>query len=214
MHFLQAPWLTVALEGPNDTVQSVASARVTRSITKTGNLNSLRLLMSSDAIPKAPGLRYQVKVHSNLQGLNKTRQKASQDATLLVSSDRGKVALTKTVNLARATGTAKPEQRMAKVQWRWLLLTPSHRQVRHQRFHDWRLNSDANCWDLSGLIAQPWSKNLCGSLDCSRTDHAVVTCIVTRALTVEYGSSFHNLWTIMFGIPRRAVIHQAYGSAN
>ena len=108
--------------------------RVARSITKTGNMDSLKLLLSSDAIPKAPGLCYQIKIHSRLLGVNESRQRASQGATLVVSSDRGQFAISMTVKLARAAGTRKGERRLAKVQWRWLLLTPTHRQVRHQAF--------------------------------------------------------------------------------
>ena len=108
--------------------------RVARSISKTGNMDSLKLLLSSDAIPKAPGLRYQVKIHSHLLGANQSRQRASQGATLLVSSGRGQFALTITVKIARTAATAKGERRLAKVQWRWFLLTPTYRQVRHQAF--------------------------------------------------------------------------------
>ncbi len=108
--------------------------RVARSITKTGNMDILKLLLSSDAIPKAPGLRYQIKIHSRVLGANQKRQRASQGATLLVSSERGQFALTMTVKLARAAATSKGERRLAKVQWRWLLLTPTYRQMRHQAF--------------------------------------------------------------------------------
>lgn len=108
--------------------------RVARSITKTGTMDSLKLLLSSDAIPKARGLRYQVKIHSRRLGVNQSRQRASQGATLLVSSDRGQFALTMTIKIARAEDNAKRERRLAKVQWRWLLLTPTYRQVRHQAF--------------------------------------------------------------------------------
>ena len=108
--------------------------RVARSITKTGTMDSLKLLLGSDAIPKARGLCYQVQIHSRLLGVNQSRQRASQGATLLVSSDRGQFALTMTIKIARAEDNAKRERRLAKVQWRWLLLTPTRRQMRHQAF--------------------------------------------------------------------------------
>jgi len=53
---------------------------------------------------------------------------------LLVSSGRGQFALTITVKIARTAATSKGERRLAKVQWRWFLLTPTYRQVRHQAF--------------------------------------------------------------------------------
>jgi hypothetical protein len=108
--------------------------RLGRLVATNGSLLPLQLLIKNGHIDKAPGLRYHLRVHSKLGGLGQSEQEARQGIILVVASSRGRIKLTMTVSLRRASSANAAERRMARVKWVWVFDTQNQRQVRRHSF--------------------------------------------------------------------------------